>query len=153
MPSLVAKNYIKHPKTDIDEAHKIASDYAHEALKTLSSNKVLDEELREEVKRIIDENLPNSESEPFRKLIQMHFVEGQKMEQIAKQLGVSLPQAYDWRSECIFVVARKYLPEVLAKTFKSDFIRLFETDPEMVAAVAEANNLIPASKRGRPSKT
>ena len=84
----------KHPSTSIGETLKIATDYARSALKTLVSDKVLDAELRQEVQKVINDRLSGDGFIPFRELIELHYVQGVKMEDARKIImgGVSLPQ-------------------------------------------------------------
>ncbi len=155
MPNEAVKTYVKHPNSPIGEAFKIATEYARNALKTLSNDKVLDAELRQKVQEVINEKFSNDESKPFRDLIELHYVQGRKMEEVRKIIldGVSLPQIYDWRSEVELIVADEiFLAKVLAKVYRTELTDILKTDPDMVAAVSETNNLTPASKRGRKPK-
>ena len=142
MAKTAAKRYIKHPKTALAEVFKIAIDYAHEALKTLGGDKVLDKELRQEVQKVIDEKLPAEKYKVLRELINLHFKQGKRVEEAAKLLNISIPQAYGWLADIKLVVADEmYLCKVLIETYRPELVKLLKTDPDMVAAVAKANNL------------
>jgi len=145
MATTAGKKYIKHPKTALAEVFKISTDYAHNALKTLGKDKVLDTELREKVQKVIEEKLPNDEFKTFRQLIELHYTQGKSVEEAAKLLSISIPQAYTWLANIKLVVADEiYLCKVLVETYRPELVEMLKTDPGMVAAVAKANNLRPA---------
>jgi len=153
MATTAGKKYIKHPKTALAEVFKISTDYAHNALKTLGKDKVLDTELREKVQKVIEEKLPNDEFKTFRQLIELHYTQGKSVEEAAKLLNVSIPQAYGWLTDIKLMIADQlYLFKILAETYKTELIERLKRDPEMIVAVSKANNLKPVTKRGHKSK-
>lgn len=127
MPNMVVKNNIKHPTTKTGEVLNIATEYAAAALKTLSGKKVLDVKLRQKVKSIIEEKFSKPEHEPFRRLIDLFYVQSKKMKEVHKILGISLTQAYDWRREIELVVADElYVAKVLCEKHKKEIIEILK---------------------------
>ena len=153
MAKTAAKRYIKHPKTALAEVFKIAIDYAHEALKTLRGEKVLDAELRQKVQRVINKKLSGDENKPFRELIDLYYVQGKRAEEIAKQLKISIPQVYAWLADVKMIIAdQMYVFKILAETYKTELIELLKTDPDMISAVEKTNDLKSTAERGRKPK-
>jgi hypothetical protein len=138
MPNHAAKTYIKHPVTQIGEVLCLASKYAHDALKTLAAGQVLDHELRQMVQDVIDKKFAEPEQEPFRQLIDLHFAKGKSMRTVCKMLNVSLPQAYDWRSEVELMVGDElFFKRLFTKKFKREILEILADDPEAVKAILD----------------
>lgn len=129
MPNKSAKTYIKHPTTPVGEAISIATKHAHNALRTLSAGQIMAPELQQKVQEVIDNKLSKPEHEPFRRLIDLHFVQGNSMHDIHKMLGISLPMAYAWRAELELLIAGElFLLPVLVRKNRKEIINMLEKE-------------------------
>lgn len=150
------RNYIKHPKSTSAEVFKIATAYAREALKSLSENKILDSNIKNEVQEVIEERFSGEENKPFLDFVNLHYVQEIPLQTVAKMLNLSTLQAYNWRDKIELDIADAlYMPQVMVAQFKDQLTDILKTDPDMIEAVCQENNLIPAptpKKRGRKPK-